>query len=213
MQKINLFQKAPMNLFVAAFVSAGFALVASCLFAVVACYLGILFSGLDTVFAVIVATGCCVIVGLLTAVACKRYAKQFTWPSLFCEVMLLALVVVGLMSWFQTRDKLKLFLDPVPSSLHVHHGRSDLFGCYIHFSAPSAIIAAIIQSKQLAPPANDSEQIEEDRMKISRNWWQPDTMSNPRFFMRHHTSDAVQGWTDGLWVNGVTNEVYAFITG
>ena len=52
-----------------------------------------------------------------------------------------------------------------------------------------------------------------ERTKVSWGWWQPASMSNPRFFFRHHQSDAVQGWAEGWWVNGATNEVYAFIGG
>ena len=145
----------------------------------------------------------------------KRKGKQFTWRSLTISVTLTSLIVVGYSSWSQTRGALKLFVDPIPSSLHVHQGRSFLFSTYVHFSTPPEVIAAIIQSHQLASPTNGSlEQIEKDRMmKISCDWWQPATMSNPKFFVRHHESLAVQGWTEGLWVNDATNEVYAFISG
>jgi hypothetical protein len=38
-------------------------------------------------------------------------------------------------------------------------------------------------------------------------------ISNPRFFYRHHESLAVQGWSEGWWVNSATNEVYALSSG
>jgi hypothetical protein len=38
-------------------------------------------------------------------------------------------------------------------------------------------------------------------------------MPGARFFFLHHTGDSGQGWSEGWWVNGETNEVYAFISG
>jgi hypothetical protein len=45
----------------ATFISAGLALVFSCVFAMLACHLGILFTGIATFFAVVGATGFCAI--------------------------------------------------------------------------------------------------------------------------------------------------------
>ncbi len=38
-------------------------------------------------------------------------------------------------------------------------------------------------------------------------------MPGARFYFLHHKSEAVQGWSEGWWVSGTTNEVYAFIGG
>jgi hypothetical protein len=211
------FMKEDMRMPAAFLASAGLALMFSYAFAIFACYLGILFSGLATFFVVLVATACCAIVVPVTALIFKRKKKHFAWRTLFIEVVLLALVAVGLLSWLQTRQALEIFMKPgpVPSEMHVHRGRSILFSCYVHFSARPADIAAIIQSKELvevpSEEANQNSLLQ--RTKISWDWWQPAAMFNPRFFYRHHQSDAVQGWSEGWWVNGATNEVYALISG
>jgi hypothetical protein len=108
----------------------------------------------------------------------------------------------------------------VPSGLRVHHGRSILFSSYVHFTGPPATIAPLLHSKGLLEvPAEPSESSDytafgsREQSKTSWGWWQPTTMSNPRFFFLHHKSEAVQGWSEGWWVSGATNEVYAFIGG
>jgi hypothetical protein len=186
------------------------------LFALLANHIGILFTGTPTLFAIMLGTIISCIVAAVTKFIFKRKAKQFPHRLLAFEVILTAFIAVGFLSWYQTHDFLKIFMNPVPvpSSVHVYQGRGQLFSAYVHFSAPPEVITSIIQSHQLFSPTNGSlEQIEQDRMKTSWDWWQPATMSNPKFFMRHHESLAVQGWTEGMWINGATNEVYAFISG
>jgi len=199
------------------FICVGLALTTSYLLAWLANHIGILFTGTHTFFAILMGTIVSCVAAAVIEFIFKRKAKQFTWRSLVISVTLTSFIVVGFLSWSQTRDALKLFVNPVPSNLHVNHGYSDLFATYVHFTAPPEIIIAVIQSHQLASPTNadDSlEQIEKDKVtKTSCNWWQPATMSNPKFFMRHHESQAVQGWTEGWWINDATNEVYAFIGG
>ena len=211
-----------MRILTAFFASAGLALVFACAFAIFACYLGILFTGIDTLFAVLFATAFCIIVAPVTALVFKRKGKHFAWRTLFIEVMLLALVAVGLLSWLQTRQALKIFMNPVavPKGVHVYHGRSVLFAAYVHFTAPPAVIATIINSKDLVEvPAEEPVQRDvsgysmQQKTKVSWDWWLPAAMSNPRFFYRHHQSEAGQGWSEGWWVNGATNEVYALISG
>jgi hypothetical protein len=199
---------------------AGLALTTSYLFAWVANYIGILFTGPHTFFAILTGTIVSCIVAAVTKFIFKRKAKQLPHSLLAGEVILTALIAVGFLSWYQTRDFLKILMKPVPvpSSVHVYQGRGFLFSTYVHFSAPPEVITAIIQSHQLFCPTNDSpeqiEQIQTDRMmRTSCDWWQPTMMSTPTFFMRHHESLAVQGWTEGWWVNDKTNEVYAFISG
>ncbi|MSR64915.1 MAG: hypothetical protein EXS18_03940 [Verrucomicrobiae bacterium] len=218
----NPVQNTPVRVLTAFLASAGLTLVLSYVLAVVACYFGVLFSGTDSLFAVLVATVFCAIVAPVTALVFKRKGKRFTWPTLFIEVMLLTLVAIGLLSWLQTREKLKTFMDPVPvpSGVHVHNGRGVLFAAYVHFTAPPVVIAAVIKSKELVEvsaevpdQADFSGYSERQRTKVPWDWWQPATMFNPRFFYRHHESEAVQGWSEGWWVNGATNEVYARIGG
>jgi hypothetical protein len=209
-------------------VSAGFALVLSSVSAVLACHFGFLFGGVDTFVAVSVATVCCAIAAPVTALVFKRRGKPFTSRTLFIEVTLLTFVAVGLLSWLQTRQELKILMDPapIPKGVHVYRGQSIFFSSYVHFTAAPAAIASIIQSKELVEvPAKMPDQKDisgyvarqqtngHKSNNVPLSWWQPATMSNPRFLYRHHDSAAVQGWSEGWWVNGSTNEVYAFISG
>jgi hypothetical protein len=198
------------------FVCISFGLITSYLTALLGNRIGILFTGTDTFFAIFVGTIAPFVLVLITKWIFKRKGKQFTYRLLAVEIILTAFITVSFLSWYQTHDFLKIFMNPVPmpSSVHVYQGRGVLFSTYVHFSAPPEVITAIIQSHQMFSPTNDSpEQIEQDRMKTSWDWWHPATMSNPKFFMRHHESLAVQGWTEGMWINDATNEVYAFISG
>jgi hypothetical protein len=120
------------------------------------------------------------------------------------------------MSWFQTRQNLRPFTGPgpLPGGVHIHRGRTVLFSSYVHFTAQPAVIAAIIQSKQLVEVPDGVDlplYTERQRTQLPWGWWQPAAMSNPRFFHRHHESDAAEGWSEGWWVNGASNEVYAVI--
>jgi hypothetical protein len=206
----------------AVFSSAGLALVLTSTFAFLACSRGYLFSGIDTFFSVIVTTGLCAIATPVTALVFRRKQIHFAWHTLFIEVPILALVAIGLLSWLQTRQHLQIFMnpEPVPSGVRVYQGSKDFFSSYIHFSAPPASIARLIQSKGLvevpAEPPQTSDYTafgSRQQSKVSWSWWQPARMTNPKFFFLHHTSKAVQGWSEGWWVNGATNEVYAFIGG
>lgn len=109
---------------------------------------------------------------------------------------------------------------PIPNELHLYRGQSFLFSSYAHFSAPPAAITAIIQSKELVEvPAEMPDQkdisgyVARQQTNVPLSWWQPAAMFKPMFFYRHHDSTAVQGWSEGWWVNSSTNEVYAFIGG
>lgn len=190
--------------------------------AILACHFGILFSGLST-FAVVLETIVCSAIAVsVTAFVAKRKGKKLGWRTLHIEYSVLALVMVGVFSWIHTRQMLQIFLKPVPVSneVRVQQGRDVLFNSYVHFTATPAIIAETIKAKELvevtdAIPENGelSTYNLRESSKVSWSWWQPATMSKPRFYYRHHQSDAVQGWFEGWWVNGETNEVYAHIGG
>jgi cytochrome c1 len=109
----------------------------------------------------------------------------------------LALVAVGIFSWADTRQHLRIFMNPspVPRGLHVHHGRSIMFSSYVHFTGSPAVIASLLQSKGLAeiPPepaeGNDwTSYSARQQTNSSWDWWQPGAMSNARFFFLHHKS-------------------------
>jgi hypothetical protein len=140
--------------------------------------------------------------------------------------VLLALIgiiaAVCVISRLNTRHNLQIFLSPspIPSQLRVLHSRGTLFSRYYHFTGPPAVIVSVLQSKGLvevpADPPETSDMTSFSARERSKNpwdWWQPGVMSKPRFFYLHHESQAVQGWGEGWWINGETNEAYAFISG
>lgn len=190
--------------------------------AVLADYAGLVFAGLDSIFTVGATTFLCALLTLVTAIRFRRKGRHFGWRTLFAEVTVLTLLGVGLLSWGGTRLRLRTFMapEPVQRELKVLHSRADLFAMDVHFTATPAVITKLIQSKELVETPDDPERAleipgyyEMQRTKVSRGWWQPTTMSKPRYYYRHHESQAVQGWSEGWWVNGATNEVYARISG
>jgi hypothetical protein len=213
-----------MRLLKATFVSAGLALALAIALVPLALHFGILFSGVDTVFVVLVITIFCAFAILVTAAIFKRKGKSFSWRLLFVEVIFLTLIGGGLLAWSQTRQFMKIIMEPmpVPNGLHVKQGRQLLFTGFVHFTASPSDIATIIEAKKLIEvPAEIPDEGVKDLSGFSAransenswNWWQPTNMPNSKFFYRHHESEAVQGWSEGWWVNGATNEVYAFIGG
>jgi len=193
------------------FVCFALALVASCLSALLANHIGILFLGMDTFFVIFAGTIVSLVSVLITKWIFKRKGKQFSNSLLIVETILVSLVIVNSLSWFQTRSYLKFFVNPIPNSVHLHQGTTIMFATFVHFSAPPEVVVKIIQSHQLLAVTNDSpEQIEQKQWEtLLGGWWQPAAMSNPKFFMRHHQDFTIQGWTEMLWVNEATNEVFA----
>ena len=209
-----------MTILKAFFAAVGLSLLLAYVFAVLSCNFGMLFGGIDLIFAVVAATAFCSIAVPATVVIFKRKNKPFTQVWLAGEVALLAMVAVGFLSWFQTRDHMTTFVGPKARGVHVIKGRMILFSSYVHFSAPPDVIAAIIQSKGLlfvpdTPPEGSdwSAYSQRQRTLEARDWWQPAAMSNPKFFFLYHSDSGAQGWTEGWWVNGETIEVYARIGG
>ena len=222
MQATPPVQQKPMRMVAVLFASAGYALLIASGFSLLACSGGFLFSGLSVFFVVPVAAGVCAVMTLLTALFFRRRQRHFGWRTLLIEVSVLAFVAVGVLSWLDTRQNMRIFMtsSPVPSGLRIHHGRNILFNSYVHFTGPPSAIASLLQSKGLVEVPTEPPETSDvsgfssrDRTKVSWSWWQPAAMSNPRFFFLHHKSEAVQGWSEGWWVNGATNEVYAFISG
>jgi hypothetical protein len=157
-----------------------------------------------------------------TALVFKRKQKCFTPRVLLIEILLITFVGFGVLSWTDTQNNLRIIMTPfpVPNGLRVHHGRNTLFGGYVNFTGPPSVISALLHSKGLVEVSTnlpDSSDIggfvEKATTTNSWDWWQPNTMPNPRFYYRHHDSNAAQGWSEGWWVNDATNEVYAFIGG
>jgi hypothetical protein len=204
------------------FASAGLALLLASGFSFLACSGGFLFSGISAYFIILVAAGVCAVMTPVTALLFRRRQMHFGWHTLLIEVSVLAFVAVGILSWLDTRQHLRIFMtsSSLPSEVRVHHGRSTLFSSYVHFTGPPADIASLLQSKGFVEVPTEPPETSDytafgsrERSKASWNWWQPASMSNPRFFFLHHKSEAVQGWSEGWWVSGATNEVYAFIGG
>jgi len=222
MQAIPPVQQKPMRMVAVVLASAGLALLFSSGFSFFACSGGFLFSGISAFFVTAVAAGVCAVVTTITALLLRRRQRHFGWRTLHLVVLVSAFVAVGILSYFDTQQHMRIFMtsSPVPSGLRVHHGRSILFSSYVHFTGPPATIASLLQSKGLLEvPAEPPETPDytpfgsRERSKVSWEWWQPTSMPSPRFYFLHHKSEAVQGWSEGWWVGGATNEVYAFIGG
>jgi hypothetical protein len=204
------------------FSSAGLALVSSFIFSIFASNYGFLFSGNGTFSVLLVTTPFCAITTSITATVFKRIGRHFSWRAIVIETVILSLLAVIFLSRINTQQTIHIFFapGPVPSQIHIYQGRGRFFDAYVHFSATPADIAAAINAKELVevpeelPEQGDfSNDNERQRAITPWDWWQPATMTNPRFFFRHHTSEAIQGWSEGWWINGATNEVYAFISG
>lgn len=149
-------------------------------------------------------------------------------PRLSRRLLVVALAIVAItgslyviLRW-NARHNLEVFLrpSPVPSDLTVLDNQGTVFSRYYHFTGPPKVIASIMELKGLvevpAEPSDPSEMTgfsAKERSKISWDWWQPAEMEKPRFFFLHHTSETAQGWSEGWWVSGDTNEVFAFVSG
>jgi hypothetical protein len=149
-------------------------------------------------------------------------------PRVSRRLLVVALALLGIIGTvyltlrLNARHSLEIFLrpSPVPSDLRVLHKRGTLFSSFYHFSGSPAVIDSIIQLKGLVevptepPESSDMSGFSaKERTKVSWEWWQPTSMPGARFYFLHHKSEAVQGWSEGWWVSGATNEVYAFIGG
>jgi len=222
MQATAPVQPKPIRMVAIVFGAAGLALLFSAAFSFVACAGGFLFSGLSAGFVTFVAAGVCAVIASVTAVIFRRRQRHFGWRTLLVVVSVCALVAVGVLSYLDTRQHMQIFMtgSPEPSGLRVHHGRSILFSSYVHFTGSPSTIASLLQSKGLlevpSEPPESSDHTgsgSRERSKVSWGWWQPASMPGARFYFLHHKSEAVQGWSEGWWVSGATNEVYAFIGG
>lgn len=194
----------------------------SVVFTIIARSFGMLFSGLDTPVTLVCAFLFTLIATAITNVIFKRLIERFGWRFVWGKISVYAMISVMSLSWMQAREHLSIFTKPmpVPDSVRLKHGRSVLFGGYVHFTASPSDIEALIRSKELIEvpnwdPDGDAERPEgfneRERRKTAWGWWQP--APGARFYYRHHTSDAPQGWAEGWWVNDGTNEVFAYING
>jgi hypothetical protein len=203
--------------------SCGLSIFLSFGFSWLACRFGLLFDGLDFIFAVIFATGTC---AMGTMIFLTFKPRRYLGRWLFGETLFLSLIVVCLWSWLSTNEHMNHFVGPQSKEVHVINGRSIMFSSYVHFSGPPEVIAAIIHSKGLVevpaempeelPKGNDGQgHLERLQNKDSHGWWRPATMSGPRFFFLGHPGLGLNSgyWSEDWWVNGATNEVYALISG
>lgn len=202
---------------------AGFALLSSAACSFIACAGGFLFSGLSAGFVIFQAAGVSALIASVAAAIFRRRRQYFGWRTLLVTVSACTIVAVSVLSYLDTRQQMRIIMtnSPLPSGLRVHHGTSFLFSSYVHFTGPPATIASLLRSKGLleipAEPPDSSDHTafgnREQSKKKSWGWWQPTSMPGARFYFLHHESKAVQGWSEGWWVSGATNEVYAFISG
>ena len=219
----NQGQAAPIKPTTLALGSFGLAIVLSVFFAIIARLFGMLFSGLDTPFTVGGAILFTLIATAITNAIFKRAIARFGWRFVWAKISVYALISVMGLSWAQTREHLAILMKPmpVPGSVNVRHGRRDLFRFFVHFTASQSDIETLIRSKQLieVPDWDPSGEAgmpegfsERDNTKTAWSWWQPASMPKARFYYRFHKTD-FSGWTEGWWISGETNEVFAYISG
>ncbi len=135
------------------------------------------------------------------------------------EILAGALISVLFFSWFTPKHTFEMFLKPVPRSVKIHHGHRALFSVWIHFSASPEDVALLIQSRHLDRVADSTEPTEatQERARsvkpvIVPQWWQPQDMTGAVFYYRAHGGTAAP-WSEGVWVNDKTNEVFAYVRG
>ena len=167
------------------FAAAGLAFLFSAALSFFACAGGFLFSGLSAGFVTFVASSVCAVIAPVTAFIFRRRQRHFGWRTLLIVVSVCALVAVGVLSYLDTRQHMRIFMtsSPVPSGLRGHHGRSILFSSYVHFTGSPATIASLLQSKGLlevpAEPPESSDYTgfgSRERSKVAWGWWQPTSM-------------------------------------
>lgn len=200
----------------------GLGLVLGWLLAWVAEANGLLFGGVDVVFATLISGCCCGLATAITAALLERKGGNFTWQAGCLGAVALSVAATSLWSFFCTRKNLEILISPmqVPADLRVQRGHRFLHSMHVHFIGSPATISALIQAKQLVEvPAALPDVGEPDIASFSArrqsaeewDWWRPASMPGAKFYYLHHKSQAIQGWAEGWWVNGATNEVYAFI--
>ena len=222
MQTTSTVREKPTGTVALLIASGGAGLLPASVFALLTFSCGFMFSGISAFSIIAAAALVCAFVTPLIALLFKRGQRHFGWRALFIVVSPIAIVAVAILSWLDTRQQLRLFMNPssVPSGLRVHRGNSQLFFSYVHFTCSPAAISSLLQLKGLVEvPAEPSEASDisgfssREQTKVASGWWQPAAMSNPKFFFLGHKGEGMQGWSEGWWVSGATNEVYAFIGG
>lgn len=185
---------------------------------------GAIFGGVDIAVATLI-SGCSCALGLaVVAVVWERRGRVLSWLAGLLGAAILSVITVAAGSHFSTRKNMEILLNPMPmpADLRVHRGQSFLHGAQVHFTGTPAFISALIQAKHLAEvPAAPPDGGELDLSGFSarrqsaeeRGWWRPTSMPGAKFYYLHHKSQAIQGWAEGWWVSGATNEVFAFIGG
>ena len=115
-------QRPSVRMLAVVFSSAGTALVLALGFSLLACSGGFLFSGVSILSTVLAAVAFCAAVTSVTALVFRQRQRPFGWRMLLTEVVVVALVAVGLLSWLDTRQHLRIFLkpSPVPSLSLIH---------------------------------------------------------------------------------------------
>ena len=185
---------------------------------------GVLFGGVDVVFVTLISGCCCGLVTTITAAILERRGGNLTWQSGFLGAVALSIATTSLWSFFCTRKNLEILISPmqVPADLRVQRGHGFLHSMNVHFTGSPDTISALIRAKQLVEvPAALPDVGEPDVAGFSArrqsaeewDWWRPASMPGAKFYYLHHKSQAIQGWAEGWWVSGETNEVFAFIGG
>lgn len=185
---------------------------------------GMLFGGVDA-FVAAMLSGCgCAFGATIVAAILKGRGGSLPWQVGLVGAFVLSFGTTSVVSLFSTRKNLEILMNPmpVPAELRVLSGQRYLHGMAVHFTAAPEAISALIRSKRLVEvPAEPGDEINLDVSGHSarwqsgkqRGWWRPTSMPGSKFYYLHHQSRAIQGWAEGWWVNGATNEVFAFLGG
>ena len=206
----------------ATLLSVPFAGLASMLACAVGTRGGLLSEGLDCLYAVL---GSCLASLCVVAAACAvrlRPGGGLRWTALIALAFGTAvLATIGIGHRLLT-SQVRVLLHPVPATrdMRVVRSRSVMFAGYLHVRCTKAFCAEVIRLKDLREISEDT-QPEPDMTPMSArrstqamwDWWQPGSMPGARFYFKHHSSDAPQGWSEGVWTNGDMTEMYVFIRG
>jgi hypothetical protein len=178
--------------------------------------------GLDCFYAPIVSSVTSLgVLATACAVSCRR-PGGLRWTSFFALTAITAISTTTAIAHVLLASQIRVLLAPVqpPPDLRIIRSRSILFASYMQVRCTKAFCVEVIRSKGLHEIPEDMEP-ESDMTSLSArrstqsmwDWWRPANMPGARFYFRHHTSDAPQGWSEGIWTNTEMTKMFMFIRG
>lgn len=184
--------------------------------------IGFVSEGLDCFYALV---GSCLASLCVTAVVSAlsyRRGRHLRWTVLLALIFGTAGIATICVGQVLLRSQMRILLHPVLATrdVRVLHSRSIMFAGYLHVRCTKEFCAEVIRAKALKEIPGDME-AEADLTPMSArrttqalwDWWRPADMPGAKFYFRHHTSEAPQGWSEGIWTSGDMTEMYLFIRG